>query len=158
MNKLRPILLAEDNPKDIELTIEALAGYKLVNQITVARDGVEALEYLRREGKFRKRSPGNPAVVLLDIKMPRMDGLEVLREIRADPALKMVPVVMLTSSREEQDLLRSYELGINAYVVKPVAFAEFLEAVRQVGFFWALLNELPPDQAQNSAPASGSAH
>ena len=152
MNKLRPILLAEDSPKDIELTLEALADHKLVNQVSVARDGVEALEYLRREGKFRKRSPGNPAVVLLDIKMPRMDGLEVLREIRADPALKMVPVVMLTSSREEQDLLRSYELGINAYVVKPVAFADFLEAVKQIGGFWALLNELPADRTLNTEP------
>jgi CheY-like chemotaxis protein len=142
--ELRTILLAEDSPKDVELTLEALAEHNLANNVIVVKDGVEAMEYLRREGNFRLRRPGNPAVVLLDIKMPRMDGIEALRTIRSDPALKMLPVVMLTSSREEQDLIRSYELGINAYVVKPVDFKEFVEAVKQVGMFWAIINELPP--------------
>jgi len=144
MSELKPILLAEDNPKDAELTLEALADNKLANRVTLVRDGVEAMEYLRCEGKYTTRKPGNPAVVLLDIKMPRMDGIEVLRAIRSDPALKLIPVVMLTSSREEQDLIRSYELGSNAYVVKPVKFSEFVEAVKQVRCFWAMLNELPP--------------
>ncbi|MCK9386899.1 MAG: response regulator [Sulfuritalea sp.] len=144
MSELKPILLAEDNPQDAELILEALADNKLANRVTLVRDGVEALEYLRSEGKYATRKPGIPAVVVLDIKMPRMDGIEVLRAIRADPALKLVPVVMLTSSREEQDLIRSYSLGSNAYVVKPVKFAEFIDAVKQVGVFWAVLNELPP--------------
>jgi len=145
MPELRQILFAEDNPKDVELTLEALADNNLANRVEVVRDGVEAMEYLRREGKYKLRSPGNPAVAILDIKMPRMDGLEVLRAIRSDPALKMIPVVMLTSSREEQDLIRSYELGINAYVVKPVKFSEFIEAVKHLGVFWAILNERPPE-------------
>ena len=145
MSELKPILLAEDNPRDAELTLEALADNKLANRVALVRDGVEAMEYLRREGEYEKRKPGNPAVVILDIKMPRMDGIDVLRAIRSDPALKLIPVVMLTSSREEQDLIRSYELGINAYVVKPVKFSDFVEAVKQVGGFWAMLNELPPE-------------
>jgi CheY-like chemotaxis protein len=144
MHELNPILLAEDNPSDAELTMEALADNNLANRVTHVRDGVEALEYLRCEGKFSGRTSGNPAVTILDIKMPRMDGIEVLRAIRADERLKMIPVVMLTSSREEHDLLRSYALGINAYVVKPVKFTEFVEAVKQLGIFWAMLNELPP--------------
>jgi len=144
MSELKPILLAEDNPQDAELILEALSDNKLANRVTLVRDGVEALEYLRCEGKFATRSPGIPAVVVLDIKMPRMDGIEVLRAIRADPALKLVPVVMLTSSREEQDLIHSYSLGSNAYVVKPVKFAEFIDAVKNLGVFWAVLNELPP--------------
>lgn len=145
MSELKPILLAEDNPRDAELTLEAMADNNLANRVAHVKDGVEALEYLRCEGQFKTRKPGNPAVAILDIKMPRMDGIEVLRAIRSDPALKMMPVVMLTSSREEQDLIRSYELGINAYVVKPVKFYEFIEAVKQVGVFWAVLNELPPE-------------
>jgi CheY-like chemotaxis protein len=144
MTELKPILLAEDNPNDAELTLEALADKNLANQVILVKDGVEAMEYLRREGQYTTRRPGNPAVVILDIKMPRMDGIEVLRAIRSDPALKLIPVVMLTSSREEQDLIRSYELGTNAYVVKPVKFGEFVDAVKQVGGFWAMLNELPP--------------
>ncbi|TSA24184.1 response regulator [bacterium] len=144
MVELRTILLAEDNPKDVELTLEALAEHNLANQVTVVRDGVETLEYLRCEGKFKLRKPGLPAVLLLDIKMPRMDGIEVLRAIRSDHALKTLPVVMLTSSREEQDLIKSYELGVNAYVVKPVDFKDFIEAVKQIGVFWAVINELPP--------------
>ena len=143
--ELRTILLAEDNPKDLELTLEALAEHKLANQVVVVKDGVEAMEYLRCEGNFKLRRPGKPAVLLLDIKMPRMDGMEVLRAIRSDPALKTLPVVMLTSSREEQDLIKSYELGINAYVVKPVDFKDFIEAVKHIGLFWAVVNELPPE-------------
>jgi len=136
--------MAEDNPKDLELTLEALAEHNLANQITVVKDGVETMEFLRCEGKYKLRKPGHPAVLLLDIKMPRMDGIEVLRAIRSDPALKLLPVVMLTSSREEQDLIKSYELGINAYVVKPVDFKDFVEAVRLIGMFWAIINEVPP--------------
>jgi len=144
MSELKSILLAEDNPQDAELVLEALTDHKLANRVTLVKDGVEALEYLRCEGKYASRKPGNPAVVVLDIKMPRMDGIEALRNIRSDPALKLIPVVMLTSSREEQDLIRSYELGSNAYVVKPVRFADFIAAVKQLGIFWAMLNELPP--------------
>jgi CheY-like chemotaxis protein len=142
--QLKAILLAEDNPMDIELTMEAMAQYNLANQMVEVNDGVEALEYLRRTGKFKGRPPGHPAVILLDIKMPRMDGIEVLREIRKDPDLKLIPVVMLTSSREEQDLFETYKLGVNAYVVKPVDFKDFVEAVKQLGAFWALINEMPP--------------
>ena len=142
--EIRTILLAEDNPKDVELTLEALIEHNLANNVIVVRDGVETMEYLRREGKYKQRKPGNPAVLLLDIKMPRMDGIEVLRAIRNDNKLKMLPVVMLTSSREEQDLIKSYELGVNAYVVKPVDFKEFIEAVKQLGVFWAVINEVPP--------------
>ena len=152
--EVRTILLAEDNPKDVELTLEALSEHNLANQVTVVKDGVEAMEYLRREGKFQLRSPGNPAVFLLDIKMPRMDGLEVLRAVREDAALKMLPVVILTSSREEQDLIRSYELGVNAYVVKPVDFSDFIQAVKELGVFWAVINE-PPPEGESSHGATG---
>jgi CheY-like chemotaxis protein len=148
MTKLRTILLAEDNPNDIELTLEAMAENNLANQVVVVNDGVKALEYLRCEGKYKHRKEGNPAVVLLDIKMPRMDGIEVLRKIRSEPALKKLPVVILTSSREEQDLVTTYELGVNAYVVKPVDFQQFMNAVKEIGVFWALLNELPPERSQ----------
>jgi len=144
MEELRTILLAEDNPKDVELTIEALSEHNLANQVIVVKDGVEAMEFLRREGKFKLRKPGLPAVLLLDIKMPRMDGIEVLRNVRGDPALKLLPVVILTSSREEQDLIKSYELGVNAYVVKPVDFKDFIQAVKEIGVFWAVINEVPP--------------
>jgi CheY-like chemotaxis protein len=142
--ELKTILYAEDNPKDVELTLEALADHKLANNVIVVRDGVETMEYLHHKGKYKDRKPGNPAVLLLDIKMPRMDGIEVLRAIRSDAALKMLPVVILSSSREEQDIIRSYELGVNAYVVKPVDFKDFIEAVKHVGVFWALINEVPP--------------
>lgn len=145
MSKLKTILLAEDNPKDVELTLEAMAENNLANQVVVVKDGVEALEYLRCEGKHKFRKPGNPVVILLDIKMPRMDGIEALRQIRSDAALKRIPVVMLTTSREEKDLINTYELGVNAYVVKPVSFQQFVGAVKQIGSFWAVLNELPPD-------------
>jgi len=145
MKALKNILLAEDNPRDIELTLEAMSGNKLANKIDVVRDGVEVIEYLRCEGKYTERDKVNPAFVLLDIKMPRMDGIEVLRFIRNDPKFKTLPVVILTSSNEEQDLINSYNLGVNAYVVKPVNFNDFIEAVKQIGVFWAILNEFPPE-------------
>jgi CheY-like chemotaxis protein len=141
---VQKILLVEDSEHDVELTISALDGYKLANKVDVARDGAEALDYLYRRGSFADRPAGFPIVVLLDLKMPRVDGLEVLRQMKSDPELKSIPVVMLTSSREEQDLIRSYELGVNAYVVKPVNFQQFLESVKQLGCFWALINEPPP--------------
>jgi CheY-like chemotaxis protein len=143
MVELRTILFAEDNPKDVELTLEALNDQNLANNVVVVRDGVETMDYLKCEGKYKQRKPGNPAVLLLDIKMPRMDGLEVLKAIRGDKTLKTLPIVILTSSHEEQDLIKSYELGVNAYVVKPVDFKEFIEAVKQVGVFWAVINEVP---------------
>ena len=144
MSSLRTILFAEDNPKDVELTLEALTEYNLANQVVVVKDGVEVMEYLRCQGNYRMRQKGIPVVLLMDLKMPRMDGLETLQTIRNDAALKMLPFVMLTSSREEQDLIKSYELGVNAYVVKPVDFKEFVNAVKQVGVFCAMINELPP--------------
>lgn len=144
MAQLKSILLAEDNPKDVELTLTALAEHNLANEVIVARDGEEALDYLLRRGRFRERPEENPAVILLDLKMPRVDGLEVLRRVKSDDRLKTVPVVMLTSSREERDLIETYRLGINAYVVKPVGFEQFVEAVRQIGAFWAILNERAP--------------
>ena len=150
MADLRSILLAEDNPKDVELTLAALAEHNLANEVVVARDGEEALDYLYRRGRWEGREGGNPAVVLLDLKMPKVDGLEVLRRIKSDDSLKAVPVVMLTSSREEKDLVESYRLGANAYVVKPVAFDRFLDAVRHIGVFWALLNEPAPEGARRS--------
>jgi CheY-like chemotaxis protein len=146
MNELRTILLAEDNPKDVELTLEAMAENNLANNIFVVKDGVEALEFLHCEGKYKHRKAGNPALILLDIKMPRMDGIEVLRNIRSDASLKRIPVVVLTSSREEKDLFNTYELGVNAYVLKPVDFKQFIEAVKQIGSFWAVLNELPSER------------
>jgi CheY-like chemotaxis protein len=142
--KIKTILLAEDNPNDIELMLLSLKGYANAISIEVVNDGVEVLEYLRLQGRFKGRNPGHPAVILLDIKMPRMDGIEVLKDIKSDPLLKMIPVVMLTSSREEQDLLQSYALGVNAYIVKPVDFYQFTDSLKQLGSFWAILNELPP--------------
>ena len=144
MADLKRILLAEDSANDVELTLAALEQHRLANEVVVVRDGAETLDYLYARGAFRGRSEGNPALLLLDLKMPKVDGLDVLRQIKADPTLKTLPVVMLTSSREEQDLVRSYELGANGYVVKPVDFAEFMEAVRQIGIFWAVVNEPPP--------------
>jgi len=143
MIELKSILLAEDNPKDVELTIEAMSEYNLVNQVTVVNDGVEALEYLRCEGQYKGRKKGLPAVLLLDIKMPRMDGIAVLEAIRGDDRLKTLPVVMLSSSREEPDLKKCYALGVNAYVVKPVDFKDFLDAVKHIGVFWTMHNEQP---------------
>lgn len=144
MNPLKRILLVEDNPKDVELTLSALEEHKLANEVVVARDGVEALDYLEMRGSYTLRGGGLPAVVLLDIKMPKLNGIEVLRRIKSSPDLRNIPVVMLTSSREEPDLKECYDLGVNAYVVKPVDFSQFMDAVRQVGAFWGVLNELPP--------------
>lgn len=144
MNGLRRILLAEDNAKDVELVLTALEEHNLANEVIVARDGAEALDYLYSRGKFETRTDRqNPVVVLLDMKMPKVDGIEVLKQIKSDPDLKAMPVVMLTSSREEKDLAQSYQLGANAYVVKPVNFQEFLKAVKDLGAFWALINEPP---------------
>lgn len=144
MIELKTILIAEDNPQDVELTIEALAEHNLANQVVSVKDGVEAMEYLNYQGQYKNRKTGNPAVLLLDIKMPRMDGIEVLTAIRGNDKLSVIPVVMLTSSREEPDLKKCYELGVNAYVVKPVNFKDFMDAVKHIGVFWALLNEQPP--------------
>jgi len=144
MNDFKTILLVEDNPQDVELTIEAFKQFNLANHIVSVSDGVEAMEYLQYEGTFKARPKGNPAVILLDIKMPRMDGIEVLEAISKDKKLRTIPVVILTSSREDPDLEKCYDLGANAYVVKPVDFKEFIEAVKQIGVFWAILNEQPP--------------
>jgi CheY-like chemotaxis protein len=144
MNELHSILLAEDNPNDVELTLAAFTEHNLANEVFVVSDGEQALDYLYQRGRFKDRPNGNPAVMLLDLKMPKVDGLEVLRTIKQDEKLKKIPVVMLTSSREEQDLVRSYQLGVNAYVVKPVGFQDFMDAVKQIGIFWALFNEPPP--------------
>ena len=146
MSAYRPILLAEDDPHDAEMTRRALAAAKLANELVIVSDGVEALQYLRRQGPWARRGGGLPGVLLLDIKMPRKSGLQVLREVRADPVLKVLPVVMLTSSRENPDLEAAYTLGANAYVVKPVDFNEFVEAVKQIGAFWAVVNEPPKDE------------
>ncbi len=144
MADLKPILLVEDSPKDVELTLAALEQCQLANAVIVVRDGAEALDYLFSRGSFTDRSTGDPAVVLLDLKLPKVDGLQVLERIKADAHLKGTPVVMLTSSREERDLVRSYSLGVNAFVVKPVGFEQFFEAIRDLGMFWAVLNEPPP--------------
>jgi DNA-binding response OmpR family regulator len=144
MSVLKKILLVEDNPNDIELTLEALIENKIANAVDIARDGEEALDYLSRKGIFSSREAGYPAVILLDLKLPKVDGLEVLRTIRKNDALKMIPVVILTSSREECDLIEGYKLGVNAYVVKPVDFNEFVRAIRTLGLFWAIINEPPP--------------
>jgi CheY-like chemotaxis protein len=143
-NELGRILIVEDDPRDVELTLMALEDYKLANQVVVTRDGQEALDYLYCRGQFDTRSDGNPAVVMLDLKLPKVDGLEVLKQVRSDEHLKMIPVVVLTSSHEEKDMMRSYKLGVNAYVVKPVDFHEFVNAVKELGVFWAVINEPPP--------------
>lgn len=144
MADLRPILLVEDNPNDLELTLAALAKCQLANEIIVARDGAEALDYLNGTGSYEGCKPQQPAVVLLDLKLPKIDGLQVLEQIKTDSTQRRIPVVMLTSSREERDLVHSYELGVNAFVVKPVDFNTFFEAMQDLGMFWAILNEPPP--------------
>lgn len=144
MYELKRILLVEDSPNDVELILAALAENRLANEVIVVRDGEEALDYLYRRGVFRLRMEGNPVVVLLDLKLPKVDGLEVLAQLKSDPELKRVPVVVLTSSREEQDLINSYNLGTNAYVVKPVDFHEFVNAIKELGLFWAVVNQPPP--------------
>ena len=144
MHELKRILLVEDSPNDVELILTALSENCLANEVVVVRDGEEALDYLYRKGVFKLRMEGNPVVVLLDLKLPKVDGLEVLAQIKSDPELKAVPVVVLTSSREEQDLINSYNLGTNAYVVKPVNFHEFVDAIKELGLFWAVVNQPPP--------------
>ncbi len=144
MKLFKRILLVDDDSKDIELTMSALKVSNLVNDIQVARDGVEALDYLYHRGKFTQETDGNPIVILLDLKMPKLDGVQVLKQIKSDDNLKSIPVVILTSSRESKDLEICYELGANGYVVKPVKFADFVETVREIGVFWGLINEPPP--------------
>jgi two-component system, response regulator len=141
---VRTILLAEDSDRDAELTLDALSQRNLANEVVRVRDGAEALDYLYRRGEFAGRPAGVPGVVLLDLKMPKVDGLEVLRAIKADPELKRIPVVVMTSSRQERDVVTSYEFGVNAYVVKPLKFDQFVEAVKLMGAFWAVVNEPPP--------------
>jgi CheY-like chemotaxis protein len=145
---IKRILLAEDNPHDVEMALAALAEHNLANEVVVVGDGAEALDYLYRRGDFAMRDGTNPAVIILDLRMPKVDGLEVLRTIKADERLQTIPVVVLTSSREEKDLVASYKLGVNAYVVKPVSFAEFLDALKLLGLFWAIINEPPPGSAK----------
>lgn len=147
---LKPILLVEDNADDLELALRALAKTHLANEVVVTRDGEEALQYLFREGPFAERPSGNPAVVLLDLKLPKVDGIQVLERIRNHPELRSVPVVMLTSSSMESDLARAYRHGVNAYVVKPMNFTDFIEAVRELGVFWAVLNEPPPGSLKSN--------
>ena len=144
MSETGRILLVEDSPEDVELTLNALEKHNLANEVVVTRDGEEALDYLYRRGKFKLRAGGNPVVVLLDIKLPKIDGLAVLQHMRKDETHRRTPVVMLTSSREEQDIVQSYDLGVNAYVVKPVAFNEFVAAICELGLFWAVINQPPP--------------
>ena len=144
MNKLGRILMVEDDPKDVELTLTALEEYNLANEVIVTRDGEQALDYLYCRGEYKTRSSGNPAVMLLDLKLPKVDGLEVLKEIKSNGKLRMIPVVVLTSSKEEKDMVASYKLGVNAYVVKPVDFHEFVNASKELGVFWAVINEPPP--------------
>jgi CheY-like chemotaxis protein len=140
----KKILLAEDDPKDVELTLIALEEYNLANEVMIAKNGAEALDYLYCRGQFAERLPGNPVVILLDLKMPKVGGLEVLRQVKADPALKSIPIVIMTSSREDQDIINSFSCGTNAYVVKPVAFDKFVDVVKQLGLFWVLTNETLP--------------
>lgn len=150
--ELARILLAEDSPNDVELTLSALAESGLANEVVWVKDGHEALDYLYRRGAHADRDGGQPAVVLLDLKMPRVDGLQVLAQVKGDPDMRSVPVVMLTSSREESDVVRSYGLGVNAYVVKPVGFAEFAIALRELGLFWAVINQPPPGTTEGRRP------
>jgi CheY-like chemotaxis protein len=144
MTTLGRILLVEDDPNDVELTLTALTDHNLANEVVIARDGQQALDYLYCRGEFNTRATENPAVMLLDLKLPKVGGLEVLQQIKSDERLKMIPVVVLTSSNEEKDMMRSYSLGVNAYVVKPVDFHEFVNAVKELGVFWAVINEPPP--------------
>ena len=144
--QLKRILLVEDSPLDAELAIEALESTKLANKVDWVKDGVEAIDYLQKKGSYTNRQSKNPMVILLDIKLPKKTGLEVLKEIKEDPDLKFIPVVLLTSSKEESDLLRGYELGTNAYVVKPVIHSSFIETISELGFFWAIINEIPPTE------------
>jgi CheY-like chemotaxis protein len=144
ISRLGRILMVEDDPKDVDLTLTALEDYNLANEVVVTRDGAEALDYLYCRGEYATRTGDNPAVMLLDLKLPKVDGLEVLKQIKSDEKLRMIPVVILTSSKEEKDMVASYKLGVNAYVVKPVDFHEFVNAIKELGVFWAVINEPPP--------------
>jgi CheY-like chemotaxis protein len=150
MSELARILLVEDDPRDVELTLTALGEYNLANEVVITRDGEKALDYLYSRGEFSTRSHDNPAVMLLDLKLPKIDGLEVLQQIKSDERLKLIPVVVLTSSHEEKDMIRSYQLGVNAYVVKPVDFHEFVNAIKELGVFWAVINEPPPGSVKKA--------
>jgi CheY-like chemotaxis protein len=147
VNKIGRILMVEDDAKDVELTLMALEEYNLANEVVITRDGEQALDYLYGRGEYKTRSGDNPAVILLDLKLPKVDGLEVLKQIKADERLRIIPVVVLTSSKEEKDMVASYKLGVNAYVVKPVDFHEFVNAIKELGVFWAIINEPPPGSA-----------
>jgi CheY-like chemotaxis protein len=147
MAELKRILLAEDNANDVELTLTALKTHRVLNEVVVTRDGAETLDYLWRRNQYADRHPAPPVLMVLDLKMPKVDGLEVLRQVKGSAEFRNLPVVVLTSSREEQDLVRSYNLGVNAYVVKPVDFHEFVEAVKLLGAFWAVVNEPPPPRS-----------
>jgi CheY-like chemotaxis protein len=150
------ILLVEDDPMDMELTLTALEEKKLANEVLVVHDGEEALNYLYSRGSFRMRATGNPVLILLDLKLPKIDGLGVLRQLKSDEHLKTIPVVMLTSSREEKDIVEGYKLGVNAYVVKPIDFHDFVDAVKEIGLFWAIINEPPPPSSQATVPEGSS--
>jgi len=150
MANLGRILIVEDDPNDVELTMTALSEYNLANEVVITRDGQQALDYLYCRGEFAGRPDDNPAVMLLDLKLPKVDGLEVLKRVKSDERLKMLPVVVLTSSHEEKDMMRSYSLGVNAYVVKPVDFHEFVNAVKELGAFWAIVNQPPPGSVKKS--------
>ncbi|MFM7427680.1 MAG: response regulator [Elainella sp.] len=150
MTELKRILLVEDSRNDVELILTALSENAIANEVVVVRDGEEALDYLYRRGLFRLRLEGNPVVILLDLKLPKIDGVEVLSALKSDPVLRLIPVVVLSSSQEEPDLIRCYELGTNAYVVKPIDFSAFVEVIKQVGLFWAVVNQ-PPPELLNSA-------
>ncbi|OZI60525.1 response regulator [Bordetella genomosp. 11] len=154
MKDLRPILLVEDNPNDIELTLTALRQCNIANEVVVLRDGAEALDYVYRRGAHAARPLGEPSVILLDLKLPKVDGLEVLERIKSDNDHKQIPVVMLTSSKEEKDLVRSYQSGVNSFVVKPVEFSAFFEAIRNLGMFWAIVNQPPPPRRRDGKPAN----
>ncbi len=149
IDKLGRILMVEDDPKDVELTLTALEEFNLANEVIVTRDGAQALDYLYCRGEYATRSCDNPAVMLLDLKLPKVDGLEVLKQVKSDEKLQMIPVVVLTSSKEEKDMVASYKLGVNAYVVKPVDFHEFVNAIKELGVFWAVINEPPPGSMRN---------
>ena len=153
MSELGRILMVEDDPNDVELTLTALAEYNLANEVVVTRDGAEALDYLYCRGRFAGRATDNPAVLLLDLKLPKVDGLQVLKQIKSDETLRTIPVVVLTSSREERDMVDSYRLGVNAYVVKPVDFHEFVNAIKELGVFWAVINQPPPGSIRRGPPA-----
>jgi CheY-like chemotaxis protein len=154
--KPRRILLVDDSPRDIELALDALGQCRLANEVATLRDGAEALDYMFRRGDYAGRRDEDPAVIFLDLKMPRVDGIEVLRQLKAEPRFRRIPVVVMTSSREDQDLHRCYALGVNAYVVKPLTFQEFIESIRALGSFWAVLNEPPPAGSNSSTPDSSS--